>query len=89
MNGDHYCEAGRCTQIGEPHHIILRGLGGCDCSENIIWLCRIHHTMAHLKTIFFIAKFCLQEAWWIAEEHFKDCQYKFKRTKKYKSGEGR
>ena len=38
----------RCPWNGEDfHHKILRSQGGKDIAENLVRLCRVHHTEAH------------------------------------------
>lgn len=34
------------VQVSDPHHIVTRGAGGPD-AENLVSLCRFHHTEAH------------------------------------------
>lgn len=36
-----------CGLVAEPHHIKSRGAGGDDTIENLLPLCRIHHTEIH------------------------------------------
>lgn len=35
------------TSPSDPHHIRTRGAGGGDSAENLIALCRMHHTEIH------------------------------------------
>ena len=39
--------AGACSAGLDPHHIVHRGAGGGDTYENVITLCRMHHTAIH------------------------------------------
>jgi len=36
-----------CGRMAEPHHITSRGAGGGDIIENLIPLCRFHHSEWH------------------------------------------
>lgn len=36
-----------CGRYAEPAHVKSRGSGGDDVPENIVPLCRIHHTIQH------------------------------------------
>ena len=42
-----YCEWPGCTFAGrtDPAHISTRGHGAPDCDENLVSLCRLHHTL--------------------------------------------
>jgi hypothetical protein len=42
---------GDCFGDLDPHHIKSRGSGGGDIEENVILLCRRHHTLAHAGKI--------------------------------------
>lgn len=45
-----YCELanfGHCEGPHDPHHIKSRGSGGGDTPDNLICLCRAHHTACH------------------------------------------
>ncbi len=44
-----------CGKRGERHHIKTRGSGGGDEAENILFLCRFHHSEWHQMGAF---KFC-------------------------------
>ena len=37
-----------CTIGTDPHHVKTRGAGGGDEPENLMPLCRVHHTEIHL-----------------------------------------
>lgn len=38
-----------CGKAGsDPHHIKTRGAGGGDLEENLVSLCRLHHSQIHL-----------------------------------------
>lgn len=64
----------RCEICGdvnaEVHHIITRGAGGTDDPENLIYLCRQHHSLIHsvgretfLKTWGMEHKLDIAKAW--------------------------
>lgn len=44
-----------CGSLGERDHVVTRGSGGGDEETNIIWLCRIHHTLRHQKGVVWLA----------------------------------
>ena len=72
-----YCEI--CKEPAEWHHIFARGMGakgrdgkggGCDCIENRVKLCRIHHVEAHqLGKKSFCDKYALHSVYELAVEH--------------------
>ena len=37
----------RCAGRIDPHHVLPRGRGGKDTTENLICLCRAHHDWVH------------------------------------------
>lgn len=57
--GRGYCEVSyQCPQPTDAHHIKTRGSGGDDTRENVIGLCRRHHTEIHQIGISrFLAKY--------------------------------
>jgi len=72
-----YCEVGRCNRPGEGHHITPRSLGGCDCKENKITMCRLHHSLLHsIGKWIFAKRFNLVEKFREAEAHYKECAKK-------------
>lgn len=49
---DHGCRAagvapGQCAGRIDPHHVLRRSQGGPDTVENLISLCRLHHSWVH------------------------------------------
>lgn len=65
----HYCEL--CNEVADPHHIISRGAGGCDCPWNVIYLCVLHHSECHaLGSVMFPEKYNLDLIWEFAREHY-------------------
>jgi len=69
VNLPHYCEL--CNEVAEPHHIVSRGAGGCDCYWNVIRLCRRHHDECHaLGVVRFTEKYTLELIWEVAMGHY-------------------
>ena len=56
----------------EPHHIIPKGSSGCDCEENIIYLCRKCHTMCHSNGMEWVKKHNLEQVWEKAKKHRRE-----------------
>ena len=67
METDTYCLVGKdCWGNPEPHHLKTRGAGGSDDYENIMPLCRKHHTEIHSSgKNRFVEKYRLQS--WMRE----------------------
>ena len=66
-----YCVV--CQNPGEKHHIVTRGAGGCNCEENIVYLCRIHHSKIHEGGRRWVRKYNLEGLWERAREHRRSC----------------
>jgi hypothetical protein len=49
---------GGCFGRVDPHHLRTRGAGGDDVEENLMALCRMHHTVFHQTSASFFAARC-------------------------------
>jgi len=58
-----------CMEPAEPHHIILRSVGGCECEVNKINMCRIHHDEWHSQGLEFVMKHNLERKVHAAKAH--------------------
>lgn len=69
------CKVWNCNQPSDPCHIKTRGSGGDDVPDNLISLCREHHTEQGQSWIKFLAKYPniqweLERKGWIVETLF-------------------
>lgn len=65
-----------CGEMGvDLHHIKSRGAGGRDTVENLIPLCRKHHTMIHQYGLNRMAREQIAVRYWLEESNYIYCGY--------------
>lgn len=57
------CSPGRQVSETEPHHVTTRGAGGGDEVQNLMPLCREHHTEWHLGFVKMVRKYPSVRYW--------------------------
>lgn len=59
------------TMSSDPHHLTSRGAGGGDTADNLIPLCRGHHTELHqIGIVTFFSRYKIVRSWLEAADRF-------------------
>lgn len=74
------CMAQPCAERSDAHHVTPKGAGGSDVANNLMPLCREHHSLWHQNPSQVIVKFPCVRSWLMMAERFDILE-------RYKSGQ--